>query len=430
MPILSSNNLYSQSKIDFEEYGLDNGLHIILHRDNSNPVVSVNIWYHVGSKDEDPKRSGFAHLFEHMMFQGSKNVGKAEHFSYIQKAGGILNGTTSRDMTKYFQTVPSNQLELVLWLESDRMMSLNVTQENFDNQREVVKEEKRESYDNRPYGTWAIHMFNKAYQNHPYYMPPIGSMEDLNNASIEYAKSFYKRFYAPDNAVLVISGDIDYTVTKKLVQKYFDNIKPIKNTQKLYPDDNILIGEIRDTISDNVQLPALFIGYKIPGIKSKDIYALDMLSSLLSDGKSSRLYKTLVYEKKIAKSVNSFVWELELGGLLIITATGLKSSSASGRLEEIENQIYAEIEKLKKEAASVNELEKIKNSVESDFVNRMQTVMGKSDLLAHYWTFFKNTDMINTDTENFLNVTERDLSDAADKYLTQNNKVVLYYLPK
>ena len=415
-----------QSNIEFQEYDLQNGLHVILHRDDSNPIVSVDIWYMVGSKDEDPGHTGFAHLFEHMMFQGSRNVGKTEHFSYIQKAGGTLNGTTNADRTNYFESVPSNQLELVLWLESDRMMQLNVTQENFDNQREVVKEEKRQRYDNRPYGTWSINMYNRAFPNHPYRMPPIGSMKDLNEASLDYAQGFYKKYYAPDNAVLVISGDIDYQGTGELVEKYFGNITPARTNKKNYHEINLNTGEIRDTIYENVQLPALFIGYKTYGNRSKDYYALQILSSLLTDGKSSRLYKDIVYNKKLAKSVNSFVSEMQIAGLFIVNSTGYQHSD----LEKIEDEIYSQIESLKTKPVSDYELEKIKNSIENDFTNMRQTALGKAELLAHYYVYLNNTELINSDLKNYLDVTPREIMDAANKYFSRENRVVLYYSPK
>jgi zinc protease len=211
-------------KINFIEYDLPNGLHVILHEDHSTPIVAVDIWYHVGSKNEDPERTGFAHLFEHMMFQGSANVKKAEHMAYIQKAGGTFNGSTNWDRTNYFQVVPSNQLELVLWLESDRMMSLNVNQENLDNQREVVKEERRWRVDNRPYGTQWEETFKRLFKVHPYRWPVIGYMEHLNAAKLEEVKKFFDTYYVPNNAVLVIAGDIDFEKTKNLVQKYFGDI--------------------------------------------------------------------------------------------------------------------------------------------------------------------------------------------------------------
>jgi len=417
-------------RIEFEEHTLRNGLRLIMHRDTTNPIVSVNIWYLVGSKDEDPGRSGFAHLFEHMMFQGSKNIGKTEHFSYINKAGGTLNGTTNQDRTNYFETVPSNQLELVLWLESDRMMYLNVNQENFDNQREVVKEEKRRNYDNRPYGSWMEKMLNQAFQGHPYFTPTIGSMEDLNNASLEYAQSFYRRFYRPENAVLVISGDIDYDETKSLVEKYFgaavnDPHYP-SSLRRNYPEVKFHTGEIRSTIQDNVQLPALYMGFKIEGTNSEDRYPLQIISSVLSEGRSSRLYRSIVYEKKLAKSILSFVWDLQLGGLFIINSTGYPN----GDLGKIEAEIQSQIRRLKTEAVSESELEKAKNRIENDFTEMRQTTIGKADLLAFYKVNFGNVDRINSDIENYLKVTPEDIMRTANKYFADDNRVVLYYVPK
>jgi zinc protease len=430
MTIMTSAVSAQNSRIEFEEFTLKNGLRVIMHRDTTNPIVSVNIWYLVGSKDEDSGRTGFAHLFEHIMFQGSKNVGKTEHFSYINKAGGTLNGTTNQDRTNYFETVPSNQLELVLWLESDRMMYLDVNQENFDNQREVVKEEKRERYDNRPYGSWVEKMLNAAFPGHPYFMPTIGSMEDLNNAGLEDAQNFYKRFYRPDNAVLVISGDIDYKETKGLVEKYFsvggNNSLSHPWVRGNYPEIKFYAGEIRDTIYDNVQLPALYIGYRIEGYNSEDRYALNVISSILSDGRSSRLYRNIVYEKKLAKSVNTFVWDLQIGGLVMITSTGYPQSD----LKNIEEEIQLQIERIKTQPVSAQELEKAKNGLENDFTEMRQTTMGKADLLAFYKVNFNNPELINSDIENYLRVTPEDIMKTANKYFVNDNRVVLYYVNK
>jgi predicted Zn-dependent peptidase len=424
---LSSTQSFSlaPSKIEFTEYNLDNGLHVILYKDNSNPLVSIDIWYHVGSKNEDTNRTGFAHLFEHMMFQGSQNVGKAEHFSYIQKAGGTLNGTTNQDRTNYFETVPSNQLELVLWLESDRMGTLNVTQENFDNQREVVKEEKRQRYDNVPYGSRFYNLFNLSYSEHPYKWIPIGSMDDLNNADLNYAKNFYKNFYAPNNAVLVIAGDIDYENTKKLVQEYFGDLKPAAPKLNGYPEIKFGNGGISDTIYDNINLPAIYIGYKVPGLLSKDNFALNILSDILSEGRSSRLYKNIVYENQLAKSINSFVWDLELAGLFVISSTGMKNSN----LKSIEEQINKQIELISSDGITEDELQKAKNKIENRSINRLQTMMGIADQLAYYWTYFRNTNRINTELNSYLEVTPEDISRVCKDYLKKNNGVVLYYLP-
>lgn len=416
---------HALQKIDFEEFDLINGLHVIMHQDTANPLVCVDIWYHVGSKDEDSNRTGFAHLFEHMMFQGSKNVGKTEHFTYIQKAGGTLNGSTNQDRTNYFETVPSNQLELVLWLESDRMSSLNVTQENFDNQREVVKEEKRQRYDNVPYGSRFENLFNREFTDHPYHWITIGSMKDLNDADLSYARSFYKKFYSPNNAVLVISGDIDYKGTKKLVERYFAGLTPAPPRNTQFPDNVFNQGEKRDTIYDNVRLPAIYIAYKIPAVTSKDLYSLTLLSSILGERRSSRLYKNLVYEKQAARTIRSMVWDLELSGLFLISSTGLKNS----KLNNIEELVQEEIKKIKEQDVSDYELQKAKNSIESDYVNRTQTMHGVCEMLARYRTFYKNTSLINTDIDNYIKVTAEDIKSTANKYLNDDNSVILYYIP-
>lgn len=411
--------------IEFTEFDLNNGLHVILHKDNTNPIVSVDIWYHVGAKDEDPGRTGFAHLFEHMMFQGSKNVGKTMHFDYIQNAGGTLNGTTNQDRTNYFETAPSNQLDLLLWLESDRMATLQVTQENFDNQREVVKEEKRQRYDNVPYGSRWGELMKRAFTGQTYEWIPIGSMDDLNSADLSYAQSFYRKYYSPDNAVLVISGDIDYDKAKSSVEKYFGDLKPANTVKKNYPGILFNQGEVKDTIYDNVQLPAVYIGYKIPGTTDKVMPALELISMLLGDGKSSRLYKNLVYEKKLAKSSGAFVWDNEIGGLFIISTTGYKNISAN----DIEQAVTETVKSITEGKIDDKELEKVKNAIENDYVNNMQTVMGKADALANYWTFFKNTGKINTAIQDYLDLTKEEIQNIAKKYLVNENRVVLTYLP-
>jgi predicted Zn-dependent peptidase len=422
----STHLIARQSSIDFEEFDLSNGLHVILHKDTANPIVCVDIWYHVGSKDEDPGRTGFAHLFEHMMFQGSKNVRKAEHFNYIQNAGGNLNGSTNQDRTNYYQTAPSNQLELLLWLESDRMATLQVNQENFDNQREVVKEEKRQRYDNAPYGSRWNELMSRAFKGQTYEWTPIGSMEDLNGADLSYAQEFYHKYYSPDNAVLVISGDIDYGNARQLTEKYFGGIKPSNTPKNLYREVIFNQGEIHDTIYDNVQLPAVYIGYKIPGLRHSDIYALEILSMILGDGRSSRLYNEIVYKKKSAKTTGSFVWINEIGGLFIVFSTGFKDSDPDTILSEI----TAIIDGISSSPVEEREIEKAKNTVENDLVSSLQTVFGKGDALANYWTFYKNTGKINTAIDDYLKVNAVDVLDAAAKYLRKDNRVILTYLPK
>ncbi|MCS7229441.1 MAG: pitrilysin family protein [Candidatus Kryptonium sp.] len=414
-------------KIEFIEYDLPNGLHVILHEDHSAPIVAVNIWYHVGSKNEDTNRTGFAHLFEHMMFQGSANVKKAEHMAYIQKAGGTFNASTSWDRTNYFQVVPSHQLELVLWLESDRMTSLNVNQENFDNQREVVKEERRWRVDNRPYGTQWEETFKRLFKVHPYRWPVIGYMEHLNAATVEDAKKFFDTYYVPNNAVLVIAGDIDVEKTKKLIEKYFGDIPrgkhEIKRPNVVEPP---LTQQVRDTIYDNIRLPAVFISFKIPKDGEKDYYALDLLANILGSGRSSRLYQKLVYEKRIAQNVNVFAIGMEDAGVFKIDAY-----CAIGHTpEEVEKEIWNEIEKIRTELVAEKELQKAKNQTEAQIISGYQTVLQKADQLARYYVIHKNTNKINTELDEILSITREDIREAANKYLKPDKSVVLYYLPR
>ncbi|MBT8220965.1 MAG: insulinase family protein, partial [Bacteroidia bacterium] len=284
---------YAQmNPIAFEEYDLDNGLHVILHQDNSTPVVAVSVLYHVGSKNENPDRTGFAHFFEHLLFEGSENIERGQFFKYVQGAGGTLNANTSNDRTFYYEKLPSNQLELGLWLESERMMHAKVDITGVETQREVVKEERRQRTENQPYGTFIEQAMKRAFKVHPYRWPVIGSMEHLNAAEEQDYKDFYKLFYVPNNATLSIAGDLDIEQTKMLVDKYFG---PIRKGTQVIPRPNVveppLAGEIRDTIYDNVQLPGVFQVYRMPAQGTEDFYAVSMLSDLLSQGNSSRLYK-------------------------------------------------------------------------------------------------------------------------------------------
>lgn len=415
------------SFIDFKEYTLDNGLHIILHKDSTNPLISIDIWYHVGSKDEDTGKTGFAHLFEHMMFQGSKNVKKAEHFKYVQHAGGIVNGSTSQDRTNYYESIPSNQIELALWLESDRMGYLNVNQENFNNQRDVVKEEKLQNYDNVPYGSKWYNLFNRSFKGEPYEWVPIGSMEDLNNAKLNDAIEFYNRYYSPSNAVLTISGDLEYETAFDMAAKYFGGIKSGNGiNKKIFPGINFSQGEVKEIISDSVQVPGIFIAYKIPGLLSDDSPALDLLATILGESRSSRLYSKIVYEKKLAKSANAFVWDNELGGLLIISCMGYVDSDPT----EIEKNVSGEIEKLLAEPVSETELDKAKNKLETDLIQNLQTNIGKAEFLSYFRTFFRETGRINSLLEKYSAITAGDILIAANKYLKNDNRVILHYINK
>ncbi len=417
----------SASKIEFAEYTLDNGLHVILHQDKSTPIVAVTVMYHVGSKNEKPDRTGFAHFFEHLLFEGSENIGRGEFDKYIQNAGGTLNANTSFDRTFYYEILPSNQLELGLWLESERMLHAKVEQKGIETQREVVKEEKRQRYDNQPYGSILIEVMKRAYTKHPYQWTPIGSMEHLDAASEEDYVNFYKEFYVPNNAILSIAGDIDIEQAKNWVAKYFGSIP--RGKKAIYRPNIVeppLTSEVRDTIRDNVQLPAVIQAYRIPAQGTEDFYAVSMLSTLLSQGESSRLYKALVDEQQKALFVGNFPLPSEDPGLSI--AFGITNIGVNPN--DLEAALDAEIAKVQNELISEQEFQKLRNQIENDFITANSSVVGIAESLANYKMYFGDANLINTEIERYMKVTREDIQKAAKKYFNKNNRVVLYYLPK
>lgn len=415
------------NKIEFTEYDLANGLHVILHQDKSTPIVAVSIMYHVGSKNEDPERTGFAHFFEHLLFEGSENIKRGEFDKYITNAGGVNNANTSFDRTFYYELLPSNQLELGLWLESERLMHAKIEPIGVETQREVVKEEKRQRYDNRPYGSLLLEVFKRAYSKHPYKWIPIGSLEHLSAASLDEFIEFYKTYYTPENATLSIAGDIDIEQTKKLVEKYFADIP---STSREIPRPEIVepeqTEEVRDVVYDQIQLPAVVEAYHIPAQGTEDAYALTMLSTLLSDGQSSRMYKSLVDEQQKAVFAGAFPFALEDPGLYLIYSIANMGVTA----EDLESAIDEQIERVKNELISEEELQKIRNQVENDFVSQNSTMAGIAENLANYHVYFGDANLINTEIERFMKVTREDLKRVANKYLKKENRVVLHYLPE
>ncbi len=415
------------NKLAFEQYTLDNGLHVILHQDKTTPIVAVSVMYHVGSKNENPERTGFAHFFEHLMFEGSENMERGEFDKYVQNAGGNLNANTSFDRTYYYEILPSNQVALGLWLESERMLHAKVDVKGIETQREVVKEERRQRIDNQPYGSILEETFKRAYQVHPYRWPVIGSMAHLAAAEEADYKQFYKDFYVPNNAVLSIAGDIDITETKALVSKYFGGI-PKSATAVYRPRiaEPALTAEIRDTVYDNIQLPAVIQAYRIPAQGTKDYYAVDMLSRILSSGESSRLYRSLVDEQQKALFVGNFPLALEDPGISL--SFGITNMGVD--VGELEKAIDAEVVKVQKELITTKEFEKLQNQIESEFVTNNSRVAGIAESLATYHMFFGDANLINTEVDRYLAVTREDIMNAAKKYLVPTNRVVLHYLPK
>lgn len=416
-----------QGRIKFTEYDLPNGLHVILHQDNSTPIVAVSILYHVGSKNEIPGRTGFAHFFEHLMFEGSANIPRGEFDKITQTAGGYNNANTSQDRTYFFELLPSNQIELGLWLESERLLHLRIDSVGVETQRAVVKEERKQSYDNRPYGSVIEKTMENAFKVHPYKWTPIGYPEDLNKATLQEFLDFHSVYYVPNNATLSIAGDMNIDSVKIMIEKYFGDIP--RGTKEIYRPSVVepqKTAEVRDTVYDNIQLPAVIISYHMPAQGTPDSYALSMLTTLLSDGQSSRMYKSLVDQQQKALQVMSFPFALEDPGLFLIF--GLVNMGVSPA--DLEKAIYTEIDKVKTTPISDAEFQKLRNKVENDFITGNSTMAGIAENLANYHVYFKDANLINTEIDRYMQVTPADLQRVANKYLTPENRVVLTYLPK
>ncbi|MGI8639995.1 MAG: M16 family metallopeptidase [Pyrinomonadaceae bacterium] len=413
--------------IPYQEVKLKNGLRVIMHEDHSTPIVAVNVWYHVGSKNEVVGRTGFAHLFEHMMFQGSKNY-DADYFKPLQEAGANINGSTNPDRTNYFEVVPSNFLELAMFMEADRMGGLleAMTQEKLDNQRDVVKNERRQRYDNQPYGTAFEKIFAQMFpQGHPYNWTTIGSLEDLSNASMEDVKGFFRQYYVPNNASLVIAGDFNPKQAKALAERYFGKIPAGAAITRPNPAMPKLDGVVRKNFEDAVQLPRLYMVWHTSPQYSADEAALDMLGSILTAGRGSRLQSNLVYGKQISQDVGAFNYALEAGGMMIIQSTAKPGKSPS----EIESEIGMEIERIKKTPPTAEEMTRALNSIESQSIFGLENVLGKADQLNNYATFVGKPDYFQADLERYRQVTPADVQRVANKYLN-SDRFVMNFVPR
>jgi len=418
----------SAQEVKFTEYDLDNGLHVILHQDHTAPVVAVSVMYHVGSKNETPGLTGFAHFFEHLLFEGSENIKRGEFMKIVSAGGGQNNANTTQDRTFYYEVFPSNQLKLGLWLESERMMHPVINQIGVNTQREVVKEEKRMRVDNRPYGHLMEDVFKNLFTKHPYHWQTIGSMDDINRAKLSEFQDFFKKFYTPGNAVLSISGDLNIDSTKALISSYFG---PIANGPKVVQPsikEDPITHQIIDTAYDaNIQVPALLTAYRTPAENSKDAVALQMISSILSGGASSRLYKELVDDKKTALEVASFNYALEDYGAYLVLAIPNGATPLDSLLQAFDTNI----KDLQTNLISEKDYQKILNQAEMDFVNKSNTSLGVAEALAAGYTFFnKNTNHINEELQEIRSVTREQIRDVARKYLNPNQRLILYYLPK
>ncbi|MEE9350313.1 MAG: pitrilysin family protein [Flavobacteriaceae bacterium] len=423
--VLSIQTIMAQ-KVSFEEYDLDNGLHVILHQDNKAPVVTTAVMYHVGAKDENPERTGFAHFFEHLLFEGTANIERGEWFKIVTSNGGKNNANTSDDRTYYYEVFPSNSLELGLWMEAERMLHPVINQIGVDTQNEVVKEEKRLRVDNSPYGSFLAEVKKNLFVKHPYRWSTIGSMDHLDASTLEEFQAFNKKFYIPNNAVLVVAGDINIAETKKMIHKYYNDIpKGTPIERKTFVEDPIteeFTGEYHDS---NIQIPAIMAAYRTPSMKTRDSRVLDIISTILSDGKSSRLYKKMVDDKKIALQVGAFNVSQEDYGMYVIYGLPLGENTTESLLENIDEEIV----RLQTELISEKELQKIRNKFENNSVSANSSVEGIANSLAKYYMLYGDINLINNEIDIYNSITREEIKAVANKYLKSNQRLKFNYLP-
>tara|TARA_X000000368_G_scaffold150767_1_gene118907 strand:+ start:871 stop:2187 length:1317 start_codon:yes stop_codon:yes gene_type:complete len=419
-------NSISQN-VEFVEYDLDNGLHVILHQDKSVPLAVTSVMYHVGSKDDSPERTGFAHFFEHLLFEGTENIDRGQFMKIVESNGGSLNAYTSNDETYYYEFFPSNKLELGLWLESERMLHPVIDEIGVKTQNEVVKEEKRLSYDNRPYGQLLPQITQSLFKKHPYRWLPIGSMDHLDSATLDEFIAYNKKFYVPNNAVLVVAGNFEIDETKNKIKDYFGPIPRGNDVPRIDIEEDPLTAEIRKSFYDpNIQLPMGLVCYRIPSFKERDSYVLDMISSILSSGKSSRLYKKMVDTKKVSVEVQAINLSFEDYGVYVILSLPVGENT----LETLYDNIDEEIVKLKNELISDREYEKLQNEFENSFVNTNSSISGIANSLASYYLLHDNVNLINERLDIYRSITKEEIMEVANKYLNNNSRAVIDYLPE
>ncbi len=423
---------FTRMRIPVETFHLDNGLFVTLSEDHTAPIVAVNLWYHVGSANERAGRTGFAHLFEHMLFQGSAHVGVNEHFELIQRAGGTLNGSTWLERTNYFETVPSNELALALWLEADRMGELlpAMTQEKLDNQRDVVKNERRWAVDNQPYGTMLEKMQELAFPpSHPFRHSLIGSMEDLSAASLDDIAQFFTTYYTPDNAVLSITGDFDSEEAHKLVTEYFGPISKGKGKPPLPPMNlpPVFGGWLREVVQDDVSLPRLFMAFRSPIFGSEEYYAASVASAILGMRKGSRLHRSLVRERQIAADAGAFTFDLAKGTDLMVVDVTARPEVSVAQLEE---EVDREIELVYREGVAESEVKRAIALIETDLVVSLQSAGERADRLSMFATYFNQPGLINEQADRYLSVTTERVNDLISGRLGEDNRASLLYVPK
>ena len=427
-----STNQFTDMQIPIETFCLDNGLLVTLSQDNTAPIVAVNLWYHVGSANEKAGRTGFAHLFEHMLFQGSEHVEANEHFELVQRAGGTLNGSTWLERTNYFETVPSNQLELALWLEADRMGALlpAMTQKKLDTQRDVVKNERRWSVDNQPYGTWWEKLPALAFpESHPFHHSLIGSMEDLSKASLEDVEQFFRTFYTPDNAVLSIAGDFDAAAARRLVEKHFGGIPRGKGKPALVGLEVAeRFGEtLRAVVEDDVSLPRMYLAFRSPVFGSEDYYVASITGAILGMRQGSRLYRSLVREKQIAADASAFTFDLAKGSdLLILDVTGRPETSA----EQLESEVEREVDELVEKGVTGEEVQRAIALIQTDIITALQSASERADRISMFATLLGDPALINTQADKYGAVTRESVNAFARDRLGADNRAKLIYVPR
>ena len=414
-------------QVTFEEYDLDNGLHVILHQDNTAPLVVTSVLYHVGAKNEEGERTGFAHFFEHLLFEGTENIERGDWFKIVSSNGGRNNAYTTDDFTYYYEVFPSNNLELGLWMESERMLHPIINEVGVETQNEVVKEEKRLRYDNSPYGKWAFEVRKRMFEKHPYRHLPIGEMDHLDAATLDEFIAFNEKFYVPNNAVLVVAGDFEMEEAKKMIANYFSEIPRGEEIEvQTFEETPISEPITAEAFDKNIQVPALFTAYRIPKKTTRDSRVLDMISTYLSDGKSSKLYRKLVDEKKMSLQVAAFNMSMEDYGLYVILSLPVGSTE----LAAIRDEIDEEVDKIQNELISEKDYQKLLNKFESDFVSSNSSVEGIANSLAEYYAIYGDTNLINSEIDIYRSISREEIRAAAKKYLNPNQRLTLNYLPE
>jgi predicted Zn-dependent peptidase len=414
-------------QVTFEEYDLDNGLHVILHQDNTAPLVVTSVLYHVGAKNEEGERTGFAHFFEHLLFEGTENIERGDWFKIVSSNGGRNNAYTTDDFTYYYEVFPSNNLELGLWMESERMLHPIINEVGVETQNEVVKEEKRLRYDNSPYGKWAFEVRKRMFEKHPYRHIPIGEMDHLDAATLDEFIAFNEKFYVPNNAVLVVAGDFEMEEAKKMIANYFNEIPRGEEIEvQTFEETPISEPITAEAFDKNIQVPALFTAYRIPKKTTRDSRVLDMISTYLSDGKSSKLYRKLVDEKKMSLQVAAFNMSMEDYGLYVILSLPVGSTE----LAAIRDEIDEEVDKIQNELISEKDYQKLLNKFESDFVSSNSSVEGIANSLAEYYAIYGDTNLINSEIDIYRSISREEIRAAAKKYLNPNQRLTLNYLPE